>query len=147
MFTVSADPTIAFVDAVRAKLIGDAMLVGMVTGIYGHLSEAARTAYPYIVLGHRRAEPSGAMQLAGSALTLHIDVWSDAKGPLTVQQICSRIYTLLERQTLAVTGFTMESHSMDRVNQNVFDEPDMDDPNNLLYHGQQEWTAVVEESH
>lgn len=147
MFTVSADPTVAFVDAVKTKLSADSVLVAMVTGIYGHLSEAARTNYPYIVLARRESAPAGAMQLAGSEVTLFVDVWSDAKGPFTVTSICSRVYAVLERQPLSVGGFVITVGSMTRVAQTIFDEPDADDPNQLLYHGVQQWTAIVEETH
>lgn len=147
MFTVSADPTVAFVDAVKAKLSADSVLVAMVTGIYGHLSEAARTNYPYVVLARREGVPAGAMQLAGSEVTLFIDVWSDAKGPFTVTSICSRIYAVLERKPLMVSGFTLTDASVTRMAQTIFDEPDADDPDSLLYHGVQQWTAIVEETH
>lgn len=146
MFTVTADPTVAFVDAVKSRLSSDTTLSALVTGIYGHLSEAARTSYPYVVLGRRSVpEDAGAMGLPGSMVTLQIDVWSDAKGPYVATHICSRIYTVLERQPLTVTTFDCLDGSMRREFQEVFDEPDEDSPEKRLYHGVQRWSAEIHE--
>ena len=147
-YTVTADPTVAFVDAVKAKLSADTVLAALVTGIYGHLSEAARVDYPYIVLGRRHADNSAgaAMQLPGQLVTLQLDVWSDEKGPFVATNICSRIYRTLQRQPLTVSGFSLIGGSLERTMQDVFDEPDADKPGNVLYHGVQLWSAVIHES-
>lgn len=144
MFTVSADPTVAFVDAVKTRLAADTTLAALVTGIYGHLSQAARTAYPYVVLGRRTSDgSSGAMGLPGGIVSLQVDVWSDAKGPYAATVICSRMYTLLERHPLTVTGFDLVAGSLHREMQDVFDEFDSDSPDRVLYHGVQRWTAEI----
>lgn len=144
-FAVTADPIVAFVDAVKAKLGADATFMAMVTGVYGQLPAAARTLYPYVVLGRRTSTPGGAMQLAGNQVSLQIDVWSDAKGPATVSLICSRIYAVLERQPLILSGFSLVEGSMTREFQEVFDEPDADSRDQVLYHGVQRWVADVHE--
>lgn len=146
MFTVTADPTVAFVDALKARLSADATLVALVTGIFGHLSEAARVSYPYVVLGRRTSDSEGgAMGLPGGQVSLQIDVWSNAKGPFEASAICSRIYQLLERYGLVVPGFDLLNGSLHRAMQEVFDEPDADSPNQLLYHGVQRWMADIHE--
>ena len=148
MFTVTADPTVAFVDAVKSRLTADATLMALVTGVYGHLSEAARTAYPYLVLGRRTSGDiigGGAMGLGGNTATLQIDGWSDAKGPFAMSAIASRVYVLLERQTPAMAGFAWVMNSLTREMQEIFDEPDEDKPGARLYRMVQRWTAEIHE--
>lgn len=150
MFTVTADPTVAVTDAIAAVLAADTGtngLITLVTGVYGHVSEAARTAYPYVVLGRTsRTGDAGAMQIAGSRVTLQIDTWSDAKGPYVASRIVSRIYALLERRRLDVHGFTCVDGSLTCEYQEIFDEPDADKPGSRLYHGVQHWVAEIHES-
>jgi hypothetical protein len=150
VFTVTADPTVAFADAIYAALTADtgtSGLMTLVTGVYGHLSEAARTAYPYVVLGRTtRTGDAGAMQIAGSRVTLQIDTWSDAKGPYDASRIVSRVYALLERRRLAVQGFTAVDGSLTCEYTEIFDEPDEDKPGSRLYHGVQRWVAEIHES-
>lgn len=147
-YPVSGSPTTAFVDAIRALLLADATLTGLLsstTAVFGHLSEAERTDYPYVVLGRRsRTNDAGAMQTAGSMQALQIDVWSDHKGPAEAQGICSRIAVLLERSpTLTMTGFDYVQGSLTCELEDVFDEPDEDSPDRRLYHGVQRWMAEI----
>ena len=144
---VSADPTVAFVDGVKAILSADATLTAMVTGIYGHVSEAARTAYPYLVLGRRRSDSaSGAMGVGGGFVQLQIDGWSDAKGPYQITNIASRVYVLLFRQAVSIGSFGLVSGSVDRDFQEVFDEPDEDQPEQRLYRLVQLWRSEIHET-
>lgn len=146
-YPVTGSPVETFVDAVRIILQADVTLTGLVTGVFGHLSEAARTAYPYLVLGRQgRTNEAGAMQVAGSMVTLQIDAWSDAKGPHATRVILSRVAQLLERVSLTVAPFTYVEGSLTCEFEEVFDEPDADKPESLLYHGVQRWTAEIHES-
>jgi hypothetical protein len=145
-FTVTGSPTQALVDAVKTALDADATLGALVNGIFGHLSESARTAYPYVVLGRRsRLNDTGAMQIAGSHVSLQIDVWSAHKGASEAHGILSRIVVLLERANLTVTGFDLIQGSLSCEFEDVFDEPDLDKPDARLYHGVQRWTAEIHE--
>ena len=142
------DPTLAFVDAIMARLKGDATLTapttGLVKGVFAHLSEAARTAYPYVVLGRRhQSEDGGAMTVGGGEVSLQIDTWSNYKGPYQVHQIHDRIYVLLQRQSLVVSGYHLLAGSVTREFADVFDEPDPDMPSAVLYHGVQRWVGEV----
>lgn len=152
---VTGSPTQAFVDAIRSILVADTQakqgseaLMALVTGVYGHLPEAARTAYPYVVLGQRsRDGDTGAMQTAGSNVRLQLDVWSDAKGPYTTHRILSRIAHLLERRSrLTVSGFMYLVGSLTCEFEDCSDEPDEDNPDVRLYHGIQRWTAEIHEN-
>ena len=108
MFTVTGSPTQAYIDALRTILRADATLMALVTGVFGHLSEAARTAYPYLVLGRRsRQSDGGAMQIAGGHVSVQLDCWSDHQGASEAHAILSRVAVLLERRSLTVSGFAV----------------------------------------
>ena len=153
--TVTGAPTQAVVTGIRTVLAADATLIALVTGIYGHVSEASRTIYPYIVLGRRsRTTESGAMHTPGSTVTVQIDVWhgrndtatSNVLGPGPVHTILSRIAVLLTHVDVTVTGYTLISGSLICELEEVFDEPDPDSPDRRLYHGVQRWQAEVHET-
>jgi hypothetical protein len=145
MFTTAADPTVAFVDGVKVALLANAVLVGLVTGIYGHLSEAARVAYPYIVLGRRTTHGDGeSFGITGGRLSLQIDIFSAAKGPYQVSAIGAEVHRALDRQPITVPGFVVIAGSLTREFQEVFDEPDADKPEAILYHAVQQWSAQLE---
>jgi hypothetical protein len=146
-FTVGS-PVQAFVDALRTALLADATLTALLstaTAVYGYVPEAARTAYPYLVLGHRTADrDGGAMQVAGGKVTVQLDGWSSHRGASEMQAILSRVSVVLERQTVTVTGFTLIQNSLTCELEGVFEEPDEDAPERRLYHGVQRWTALIE---
>lgn len=154
MFTVSAEPLVAFVDAFRAVVAADAVLlagqtnVRSLVGVYGHVTEAARQAFPYLVLGQRTVDgDAGAMQNAGVLVTLQIDGWSDAKGPFEIQAIGSRVYALMERRAgFTVPGFAVVAGSLHRAYGDYFDEVDEDKPGARLYRMVQRWTVEIHES-
>lgn len=147
MFTATGSPTQAVIDAMKDALDADAPLDALITGVYGHLSEVARTSYPYVVLGRRhRRNDGGAMQVAGGQVTVDLDIWSDHKGPSKAHAICSRIVEILERRDLALEGFTLIKGSLTCEFEDVFDEPDEDKPGSRLYHGVQRWICETHES-
>lgn len=146
----TGSPVQAFVDGVRTVLLADATLTALLsstTAIYGYVSEAARTDLPYLVIGTRtRTTEPGAMQKAGSRVTLQVDGWSDHKGPSEMHSILSRVAAVLERTAVTVTGFTLITGSVTCEFETVFDEEDTDAPEQRLYHGVQRWTAEIHES-
>lgn len=145
MAVVLGDPTLAFIDAVRATLIGDTTLMNLVNAVVGKLSEAARTPVPYLVLGHRHhAGDSGAMQKEGGHVSVQIDGW--ATTPAAMHAIHSRVYVLLQRTNLNVSGYTLVQGSLTREFADVDEEPDEDMPEKRLYHGVQQWICEVHES-
>jgi hypothetical protein len=148
MYAVSAEPTIAVVDAIKAVLDGDATLRAMVTGIYGHVSETAAKAYPYLVLGRRTTDgDAGAMQSAGTIVTVQIDGWSSAKGPYEIEAIGSRVFRLLERRAgFEVPGFAVVAQSLHRESGFYDVEFDETMPQRSLYRLMQMWTVEIHES-
>jgi hypothetical protein len=140
-------PITAFVDGIRAVLLADTTLVGMVTGIFNHLPAAQRTNYPYILISRRhRTNDTGAMGVVGGHTRVQIDGWSSFRGPTQMQQILSRIAVLLERQPIAVTGYVLVTGSMTLEFEDVFDEPDASLPDGRLYRGLQQWIAEIHDA-
>lgn len=147
--SVTGDPIQGVVDAVRTALLADATLTAIVgaAGVYGHLPQASRTDPPYLVIGRRHhSGDAGAMQKEGGHVSLQIDGWSAHKGPAEMHTIVSRCYVLLERTNLTADGFTLVEGSLHREFADVFDEPDEDSPDRVLYHGVQLWTCEIHES-
>lgn len=151
-YPTTGSPTQAVAAAIRSTLTGDATLMALVTGVFGHLSETERSAYPFVVVGRRSAtDDAGAMQVAGSMVTVQVDVFhgnnptatSNTLGPATVHQVLSRIYVLLQRRDVTVSGFDLLVGSMTREYEDVADEPDEDAPDQRIYHGIQRWTCEV----
>ena len=148
---VLADPQTAVVDALRARLLADPVLVstgaaGMraASAITGHVSAATRVAYPYVLLGRRAdTHEGGAMQVDGARPIVQIDVWSNAAGPYEAAALASRLFTLLERAPLVVTGFDVLDGSLHCEWSEVFDEPDPDNAEARLYHSVQRWTVEL----
>lgn len=146
MFTVTAEPTQAFVDAFSARLKADAALMALIHGVFAHLSEADGVDYPYLVLGRRTMDRhAGAMGLPGANVSLQLDGWSDAKGPYQMHRIMSRVSVLHERKLLAVPCFDVLEGSVTCEYSDVSDEPDTDIPTAALYHGVQRWAAEIHE--
>lgn len=142
---VTGSPTQAVVDGVRSALLADATLARLVTGVYGHLP-AARVTFPYLVIGRRtRQNDRGAMQSTGGRISLQLDVWSAHKGPSEAHAILSAVTQVLERRNVTVSGFALVQGSLTCETEDVFDEPDEDSPERVLYHGVQRWTCEVHE--
>ena len=134
-------------DAAKIRLQGDATLTALVTGVYGHVPGAARTAHPYLRLSSPVLDQDafGAMGIGGGQVMFAIDGWSNAKGAHAMRAILARVLVLLERQDLTLDQHRLGGGSLHCTLSTVFDEPDPDMPEQLLYHGHQDWEADVEE--
>jgi hypothetical protein len=142
-------PVSPFSDAMLATLRGDPTLVALVPGgIYTALKLSSETAFPYIVLTRAGYFTGGvgAMGLEGVRVWMDCDVWSEQNGPYETEQIQSRVRYLLQRQTLALVGFSMIAHSLDCDEERVMPDYDPDMPSRSLFHGVQHWQALVEET-
>lgn len=147
-FLCTGSPVTAFADAFKSALDADATLDTLVTGVFGSLSEAGATAYPYVVLGRTTDDGAGgAMSISGGRVEMQIDVWSRYKGPYQTEQILSRIKALMERRPhFRVDGFAPLDGSLHCEMSEVFDEPDEDKPDARLWHGVQRWTCEIHEA-
>ena len=90
---------------IYAKLAGDGLLMGMVTGVYDAPPQQA--AFPYVVIGDGKqaALPADSLQVTECRLTLH--VWTDASGRKPALNILNRLYALLHQGTLTLTGYQL----------------------------------------
>ena len=148
MFAVLGSPTQAFVDAIKVRLDADATLMALVSGVFGHVSDAARVAYPYVVLGSTNLDEGShrSMGVAGGRVELQIDVFSQHGGRSEAQSILSRVRALLDRHALAVGAFTLMAGSLRCEMETVDREFDEDAPGKSLYHGIQRWVAEIDEA-
>lgn len=145
-FAVSGSMLLPFVDAFQARLRADTPLMAVITGVYGHLKESERTAYPYLVMGRRGKNDAGAMTLAGGIVSLQLDGWSNHQGASEMLVILGHVSRVMERQSFAVSGFDMVRGSLTCEFEDVFDEPDPDTPTRALYHGVQRWVCEIHET-
>ena len=137
----------ALVDAVKTHLDGDAELGALVTGVYGFVPAASRQTHPYVRIGSQAIlqDDFGAMQTAGGRVVFTLDSWSAAKGPHTMRTVLARLLVLLERVDLTLAFHVLAGGSLHCTLSGVDEEPDEDMPDRVLYHGRQEWEALVEE--
>lgn len=148
MFLSTGNALEVVIDAVKLRLQGDSTLGALVSGIYGHVPGDARKAHPYLKLGAPALDQNafGGMQRGGGQVTFTLDSWSDAKGPHAMRAVLARVLVLLERQDLTVDHHRLSGGSLHCTLSTVFDEPDPDMPEQVLYHGHQDWQADVEEA-
>lgn len=148
MFFVTGSPTQAFVDALKSRLEGDATLMALIEGVFGHLPEDVRTPYPYLVIGQRHLDEgqTRSMSLPGGQVSVQLDGWSDHEGASEMHAILSRVRVLLERHSLRLDDFALVQGSLRCEFEDVFDEPDEDAPEKLLYRGIQRWDAEIDEA-
>lgn len=141
-------PAQAFMEAVLTELRADTSarngtgaLMTLVTGVYGHLSEAARTTPPYLLLGECTKTKDAVIR---NIVTLQIDGWSAAKDRREMTVILSRVTRRLQGATLRLGGgFEMFTNGLDCEFEQVFFEPDLDKPESGFYRGIQRWVSMI----
>lgn len=146
-FYVTGSPVQPFVDAFKSALEADTALMAVIKGVYGHLRETERTAYPYLVMGRRSRTDAGPMGLAGNRVSMQLDGWSGHQGASEMHGILGHVSRVMERRpNFRVSGFDVVQGSLTCEFEDVFDEPDGDTPTKTLYHGVQRWTCEIHES-
>ena len=147
-FLATGNAMEATLDAVIPVLRGDAQLVSLLgssSKVYTKVPEAQRTTHPYIRLSDPTlSDDFGGMGTGGGKVTFELDTWGSK--PHTVHQVLARAAVVLERATLTLIGHVMAGNSLHCTESRVFDEPDQDKPDDLLYHGHQAWEALVDEA-
>lgn len=90
---------------IYAKLAGDGVLMGLVSGVFDAPPQQA--AFPYVVIGDGKQEtlPADSVQVTECQLILH--VWTDAGGRKSALTILNRLYALLHQGTLSLTGYQL----------------------------------------
>jgi hypothetical protein len=102
-----------------AKLSGDGVLMGMVSGIFDAVPE--RSELPYIVIGDgEQRQEANEIALARCELTLH--VWTATDGRKTALTIMERLYGLLHQGTLTIDGLTVVLMRCERAGTRLAEE-------------------------
>ena len=114
-------------DAVYELLKADVTLVGMLSSSYGggitpifsDVPQAddsgADNRFPYLSFGADFTSPMDTKYDNGGNALLQINAWSRAHGYAEVKAIAQRVYDLLQKQTLVITGATHIATRMDSV--------------------------------
>lgn len=93
--------------ALYTKLHGDAVLMGMVNGVFDVVPQ--KTALPYVVIGDGQMRVLSAEGLNLNEVQLLIEVWGEADGRKRVLSIMRRLFLLLHLGTLTLNGFEQVS--------------------------------------
>jgi len=88
--------------AVYAVLTGDAVLRGMVSGVYDEVPE--RAAPPYIRIGEAYEIPDNAHGVLGRQTIVTVHIWSRQRGFSEATAIADRVSAVLDHQPLSVPG-------------------------------------------
>jgi hypothetical protein len=143
------------VDAVYTRLTTDGPLTVLIAGrVFTSLPKTgSRVPFPYVVigrveLGSKSAEArrlAGAMGKEGVVARLTLDTWSQQNGPSEAFAIQARIRVLFQRQPLVVAGFDVVAGSVTCEDELMFPDVDPEMPDRSLFHGVQQWTAILED--
>ncbi|MFZ4124568.1 MAG: DUF3168 domain-containing protein [Rickettsiales bacterium] len=89
--------------ALFTRLNGDALLMGMIQGIHDTVPQNA--SFPYLVIGDGNQNDVPASDTVSVRCLLDIEVFSRSKGRKEMLLILDRLYTLLHRNVLTVSGY------------------------------------------
>lgn len=96
-------PLLEVQTAIYDKLTGDSTLMALITGVYDHVPEG--TVHPYVVIGETTATAENAHDRIGKDQVVTLHVWSKQHGFSEALEIAARICTVLEHQSLTVSGY------------------------------------------
>ena len=89
-------------DAVRAALLADAPLMGMITGVLDWVPE--KQPYPYIHLGESVETPANAHDRHGAETRQTLHIWSQYRGYAQGLTIAARVLQALDHTPLVIAG-------------------------------------------
>lgn len=89
-------------DAVRAALLDDVPLMGMLKGVLDWAPE--KQPYPYIHLGESVETPANAHDRHGSEIRQTLHVWSQHRGYAEALTIAARVVLALDHRPLVISG-------------------------------------------
>ena len=91
--------------SLHTKLSGDAVLMGLISGVYDAVPQHA--VMPYLVIGDGTCSAMPAEGITLSQLHLQLEVWALASGRKTVLTILNRLHALLHFGTLTLNGYQL----------------------------------------
>lgn len=121
--------------AVFAELIGDTMLMNLVSGVYDHVSSDA--AFPYVTLGEGTSRDRSTKTTTGAEIFFTLHAYSREGGHKESLIIMERLHALLHQANLSLSGHTLvlmrfDGSSIARMN------------DGLTHHGVMRFRAVTE---
>lgn len=134
---MATDPQLQVQKAIYDTLSGDSTLSNLIEGVFDYVPE--RTSFPYVTIGDDDFNESGGHTFDGVNASVTIHSWSRYRGRKEVKEIMARIYTLLHKASLTVTGYNLVFCIFD------FAET-IQDPDGETYHGVQRFRMFVTES-
>lgn len=90
--------------AIHARLTGRPQLMDLVSGVYDEVPETA--AFPYVSYGSITESVADAHNQRGLDVSVVLHIWSKYRGFKEAALILDQLDAALDRQPLAVTGFT-----------------------------------------
>jgi len=116
----------AIQDAVYDLLVGDATLLASPSSgwdfdpVFADVPQGEEaedsTYYPFISFGPDNTTPFDAKTFTGGRASLQINVWSRAADYTECKQVAERVYTLLHKQPLTISGANHVITYLDSVN-------------------------------
>lgn len=91
--------------ALYNRLIGDAPLMAVITGVYDDVPQEGATC-PYVVIGDSTVNEADTQTYTAMDNTINIHTWSLYSGRLQTKQIMQLIYECLHRKPLVLTDGT-----------------------------------------
>ncbi len=96
-------PLYALQQALFTRLSGDGVLMGMIQDIYDVVPQ--QSAFPYLVIGDGMQNDIAASATISVQCALDIECFSRSKGRKDILLILDRVYALLHRNVLSVSGY------------------------------------------
>lgn len=93
----------AIQQAIYSRLVNDAALMSMVTGVFDHVPEGQ--AFPFITIGEGTSVPFRTQTRFGEEVTVTMHIWSRYKGFAEALEILSELNRLLADKEIPVPGF------------------------------------------
>lgn len=134
--------SVALQNGVYDALNADATLGALIAGIYDNPLQVADSAdaseYPYITVGSANHREWDTDTETGIVANLFIHTWSRARHHIECKEIQDRVYNVLHRGTISISGFSLVG--IDQVQQDA-----QRDPDGITIHGVQEFRIIYEE--
>lgn len=132
----------AIQDCIADTLKSDSPLMAMVQGVYDSVPQAndagAGALFPYVTIGEDTHVEWDTDTELGADVTITIHTWSRYRGRKEVKNIQGRIYEILHRANLSVSGYHLVG--IDWLQSESFMDTD-----GLTRHGVQTFRITIEE--
>ena len=132
----------AIQDCIADTLKSDSPLMAMVQGVYDSVPQAndagSGSSFPYVTIGEDTHVEWDTDTELGADVTITIHTWSRYRGRKEVKNIQGRIYEILHRANLSVSGYHLVG--IDWLQSESFMDTD-----GLTRHGVQTFRITIEE--